>query len=121
MGQPVVHFELWSDDPAGVSAFYEAIFDWKVTEYAGTPYRMVDTGGGGINGGITKPQTGPWPANLTFYIEVDDIDAYLQKIEAAGGKVLLPKTEVPNMGWLALFADPDGRPIGLWHTQTAEG
>jgi predicted enzyme related to lactoylglutathione lyase len=41
-------------------------------------YRLVETGGaGGINGGILKPQRPePWPGNMTFYIDVDDLADY---------------------------------------------
>ena len=43
MGSPVVHFELWSKDPARVSAFYERVFDWKVNFIPQIDYRFVDT------------------------------------------------------------------------------
>jgi predicted enzyme related to lactoylglutathione lyase len=39
---------------------------------------------------------GPWPARLTFYIDVDDLDAYGKKIKQAGGKILIEKQEVPG-------------------------
>ena len=46
-------------------------------------YRLVETGGdGGINGGIMKPKEGPWPGNLAFYIDVDDLEAYCEKIKS---------------------------------------
>ena len=61
-----------------------------------------------------KPQKGPWPAKLTFYIDVDDLEPYAQKVVQAGGKILVEKMEVPGVGFLALFEDPEGRMIGLW-------
>lgn len=69
---------------------------------------------GGIGGGIMKPQEGEWPAKLTFYIDVDEIESYNEKIEAAGGTIIVPKMDVPGVGWMSLFEDPDGRVIGLW-------
>jgi uncharacterized protein len=75
----------------------------------------VETGGQkGINGGIMKPQAGPWPAKLAFYIDVDDIDAFSQKVRKAGGKILVEKKDVPNVGQFALFEDPEGRVLGMW-------
>jgi predicted enzyme related to lactoylglutathione lyase len=64
-------------------------------------YRMVDTGGaGGINGGIMKPQhEGPWPGNMTSYVDVDALAAYRKKIVAAGGKIMVDDQEVP--AWAA--------------------
>jgi predicted enzyme related to lactoylglutathione lyase len=120
MGQPVVHWELMSKDPAKVSAFYEKIFDWKIQHRPELNYRIVETGGkGGINGGILKPdREGPWPGNMTMYILVDDLAAYRKKIVAAGGEIHVEEQEVPGMGWLTLFTDPEGRMMGLWKART---
>jgi predicted enzyme related to lactoylglutathione lyase len=116
MGRPVVHWELMSKDPAKLSDFYAKIFDWKVEHIPEMNYRTVDTGGeGGINGGIFKPdREGPWPGNMTFYIGVDDLAAYRKRIVAAGGKIHVEEQEVPGMGALSLFSDPEGRLMGLW-------
>jgi predicted enzyme related to lactoylglutathione lyase len=115
MGKPVVHFEFWSPDPARVSTFYETVFDWAVRPMPEADYHLVETGGeGGINGGIMTPRKGPWPAKMTFYIDVDDLDAYRERIEAAGGTILVARQDVGGIGSFALFEDPDGRVIGLW-------
>jgi predicted enzyme related to lactoylglutathione lyase len=115
MGSPVVHWELWSKDPVKVSAFYEKAFGWKIQHIPEMNYRLVETGGsGGINGGIMTPQEGPWPGNMAFYIDVDDLAAYRKKIVAAGGKVIVEEMQVPGIGAFALFSDPDGRVMGLW-------
>ena len=122
MGQPVVHFEMMSKDPAKVSDFYAKLFGWKIRNMPEINYRIVETGGeGGINGGILKPdREGPWPAQLLFYILVDDLAPYRKKIEAAGGKIHVKEQEVPGMGWLLLFTDPEGRMMGLWKAKTTK-
>jgi predicted enzyme related to lactoylglutathione lyase len=116
MGNAVVHWELMSQDPAKVAQFYEKVFDWKIQHMPELDYRMVDTGGeGGINGGILKPQReGPWPGNMLFYINVDDLAAYRRKVVEAGGKIHVEQQEVPGMGAFSLFTDPEGRMMGLW-------
>lgn len=115
MGQPVVHWEFWSADPARISEFYEKVFDWQVRHIPELNYRLVETGGtGGINGGIMTPQAGPWPGKLALYIDVDDLDAYGKRITEAGGKMLVEKMDVPGVGQLSLFEDPDGRVLGMW-------
>jgi len=115
MGQPVVHWELWSQDPEKAAAFYTKVFDWTIQHIPEMDYRFVDTGGeGGINGGIMKPKEGPWPGNLAFYIDVDDLDAYAKKVTAAGGKMIVEKMVVPGVGEFSLFGDPDGRVVGMW-------
>ena len=124
MGSPVVHWELMSRDPAKVSEFYAKIFGWKIRQMGGpVDYRIVDTGGnGGINGGILKPdREGPWPGNQIFYVAVDDLAKYNRKIEQAGGKIHVEKQEVPGMGWLSLFTDPEGRMNGLWKPMKPAG
>ena len=118
MGSPVVHWELWSKDPAKCSAFYERVFDWKVQHVPQLDYRIVDTKATGdmkgINGGIFQPKEGEWPGNMSFYILVDDLAAYRKKITDAGGKILVEEQEVPGMGYFSLFSDPDGRVMGIW-------
>ncbi len=115
MGNPVVHWELWSEDPDKAAEFYGKVFDWEMRSIPEMSYHLAETGGeGGINGGIMKPQQGPWPAKLTFYIDVDDLAAYRQKITDAGGKIVVEEMAVPGVGSFTLFEDPDGRVIGLW-------
>jgi uncharacterized protein len=116
MGQPVVHFELMSKNPAKVSDFYAKLFGWKIRHMPEIDYRIVETGGeGGINGGILQPdRPGPWPAQLLFYVLVDDLAKYRKKVVAAGGDIHIEEQEVPGMGWLSLFTDPEGRMMGLW-------
>jgi uncharacterized protein len=119
MGNAVVHWELMSKDPAKVADFYQKVFDWKITYHPEMNYRIVETGAqapmAGINGGIVKPdREGPWPGNMLFYILVDDLAAFRRKIVAAGGKIHVEEQEVPGMGTLCLFTDPEGRMNGLW-------
>jgi predicted enzyme related to lactoylglutathione lyase len=122
MGLPVVHFEMMSKDPSGVSDFYAKIFGWKVTKHPEANYRVFETGNkAGIGGGILKPdRDGPWPGNQIFYVAVDDLAKYSRKIERAGGKIHVAEQEVPGMGWLSLFTDPEGRMNGLWKPMKAK-
>ncbi len=117
MGRPVVHWELMSKDPAKIAAFYEKIFGWNIKHDPKLDYRVVSTGEGGINGGILKPQRPePWPGNMTFYIDVDDLASYRKRVVEAGGKIHVEEQEVPGMGSFSLFTDPEGRMMGLWKT-----
>lgn len=110
MGKPVVHFEISGKDAKKLQEFYGSIFDWHIDANNPMNYGVVDTHGGGINGGIAAAQG---PNQVTFYIEVDDPQAYLNRIESAGGKTLVPVTEIPNMVTFAQFADPEGNVVGL--------
>jgi hypothetical protein len=115
MGQPVVHWEFWSEDPQRISSFYSKVFGWQVRHIPEMDYRLVETGGqGGINGGIMTPKKGPWPGKLALYIDVDDLDGFARKIREEGGRIVVDKTDVPGVGQFTLFQDPDGRVLGLW-------
>lgn len=114
MGAPVVHFELWSQHPDKLAAFYRQAFDWDMNFLEQMNYHLIEAGEGGIGGGIMKPQQGPWPGNMALYISVDDIEKYKARVLEAGGKVVVERQEVPDVGTFALFADPDGRVLGIW-------
>ena len=47
-----------------------------------------------------------------FYVEVEDVQAYLDKAASLGGKTLVPPVKIPT-GTFAWFSDPDGNTIGL--------
>ena len=113
MANPVVHFEVTGQDGKKLQDFYSGVFGWKVD--AGNPmnYGVVsneDTGGG-IGGGISAGDGGT--KQVTVYVAVDDPAAYLKKVEEAGGKTVMPVTEIPGMVILAQFADPEGNVIGI--------
>ena len=109
MANPVVHFELIGKDAAALQKFYGDLFGWRVDANNPMNYGVIDTGGGGINGGIA----GGEQASNAFYIEVDDPQAYLDRIEAAGGKTIVPVTVIPGMVTFAQFSDPEGNVVGL--------
>ena len=115
MGKPVVHWEFWTEEPGKIAEFYRKVFDWIPRSIPGLDYTLVETGGaGGIDGGIMTPKKGKWPAKLALYVDVEDLATYRDRIAEAGGKVLVADQEVPGVGRLALFEDPDGRVLGLW-------
>ena len=110
MGNPVVRFEINSQNPAALHEFYGRLFDWNIHVLPDTDYGSVDTEDGGIGGGI-GPADGP--NQVTFYIEVDDLQGTLTRVELAGGKTVVPVIEVPGVVTFAQFADPDGNVVGL--------
>jgi predicted enzyme related to lactoylglutathione lyase len=115
MGRPVVHWELWSKEPARLGDFYAQVFDWQVQEIPELRYHTVATGvDGKVDGGMFRPQDGPWPGNMTLYVQVDELAPSLERVVTAGGSIVVERQEVPGMGVFALFADPDGRVMGLW-------
>ena len=113
MGAAVVHFEINSKDAKRAQEFYTNLFDWRVNANNPMNYGVVDTGlKMGINGGISAVQPDK-SAFVTFYVQVENPQAYLDKAVALGARVVMPVTEIPNLVTVALFADPDGNVVGL--------
>jgi uncharacterized protein len=110
MAHPVVHFELSGPDEQQLAEFYGDLFGWQARPVPAVGYTLIDTGGG-INGAIATAAADPGRA--TFYIETDDLQAALDKVNLVGGKTVRPVTELPGMATYALFEDLDGLVVGL--------
>jgi predicted enzyme related to lactoylglutathione lyase len=113
-GTPI-WYELMCRDPLDARRFYEAVVGWKI-DAAPAPgstmdYRMISAGDGMVGGVFTLTdemcQQGASPCWL-MYLGVDDVDACVAPITAAGGQVLLPAFEIPNVGRIAMLSDPQG-------------
>ena len=117
MGQPVAYFEITSTAPEKIREFYTALFGWTVTDDPSMEgYTMVDTGAGddAIPGGIS-PSQGPGDTGVKIYVRVDDLEGDLARAGDLGAATLLPPMELPGgYGRIAVVADPDGNPVGLW-------
>ena len=116
MGQPGVHFEIGGEDRVGLQQFYAGIFGWDVQDMPQMNYGMVKTGGeGGIGGGISgTPADSPVRNGVTVYIQVDNLQAYLDRVDQQGGKTFVPPTSSPGGGSFAWFSDPQGNCVGLF-------
>jgi predicted enzyme related to lactoylglutathione lyase len=108
---PVVFFEVIGKDAKQLQAFYADLFGWKIDTNNPLDYGMVDPSGSGIAGGIGAGGDMPHPG-VTFYVQVEDTDAYLKKAESLGGKVIVPTTTMPGVTF-ALIADPEGNVVGV--------
>ena len=113
----IVHFEIYAGDVHRPHRFYRDLFGWEITKWDGPPqldYRLVTAGreSPGIDGGITRrPPSGPPGVN---YVDVESIDEYLDKVQAAGGSVVQPKIPIPGIGHIAICNDTDVNPIGFY-------
>jgi hypothetical protein len=115
--QRVIHFEICTDDPEAVQPFYEDVFGWTFQKFEGGPleYWVVRTGNDkdpGINGGLTRPREGQHPGTINT-VAVPSLDRSIKKIEERGGKICVPKMQIPNVGWLAYAEDPAGNVFGV--------
>src|SRR5687767_12985152 len=105
MGQPVVHWEIGAKDAKRIREFYAALFDWEIDACNPLEYGTVRTGGaGGIDGGIMNSKGEE--TYLTIYVQVADLQTYLDRAESLGGRAVLSPTPIPGVGAIAAFRDP---------------
>ena len=122
-----IWYELMTPDAEGSKTFYDAVVGWNigegVAEYNG--YRMIGTADDGFTGGVLPitdemQQHGARPTWLG-YLNVRDVDAKVAEIESAGGKTLMGATDIPNVGRIAMVADPQGAPFYVMKPIPPEG
>ena len=112
MGNPVTHFEILGTDAPGLQSFYSEAFGWQMQDVMGGSYYMAHPADdNGIDGGVGASPGGT--GHVTFYVEVPDPAAALEKISELGGRTVQPPTEVPGGPVIAMFADPEGHVVGL--------
>ncbi len=108
----VVHIELVSKEPEKTKKFFHDIFGWKYQELPEMGYTMIESLSS-PGGGLRAPAGQEMPGTVS-YILVANIDDALRKSERAGAKILLPKQEVPGMGWTGMVLVPGGVVQGLY-------
>jgi uncharacterized protein len=111
MPNPLIHWELMVSDVEKAKSFYTKVFDWTFTA-AGPEYTMIQSGTQ-PNGGMMQRPPGVEMSSLNSYFQVDDLDRTLREAVDAGATVIVPRMEVPDVGWFAMFLDPEKIAIGV--------
>ena len=116
---PRVFNQIGCVDTEAQQNFYRDLFDWEIAPASEEwNYGLVQHAEGGIGGGISA--SGEEPAKspmVTFYVQVDDLQAYLDKASGLGATVVMPPMELEANGAafsIAAFIDPEGNYIGLY-------
>ena len=112
MPAKIVHWEIMGPDGDAMKAFYGDLFDWEFQSTDNFPDYHMTGEGVGVGGAVGKGSD-EMPNYVAIYLEVDDIDTHLARIEAAGGKTVMPRTVIPDTVTFAMFADPAGNMVGL--------
>jgi uncharacterized protein len=113
-------FEISVSDIARAKKFYETIFDIKMDESEMMGMKMAffpaepmngKVSGGLVQGDMHKPSAD----GAKLYLNGNpDLNMALGKVEGAGGKVVMPKTQIsPEIGHMAFFIDTEGNAIAL--------
>ena len=122
---PVVHFEMPTQDKHRMADFYAKAFGWKTQmlgpdmgEYVLVTTTDTDRNGrpqkpGAINGGFYQKSTDKPAQYPTVVVAVDDIRDAMKKVAAAGGKVLGEPMEIPGYGLYVSFYDSEGNRVSM--------
>lgn len=111
------HIELETTDIGRTRSFYEGIFSWTFQIFPGMETYALFTTPSGLGGGFDfGPNAEPLSeVGPILHIEVEDIDATLEKIVAGGGTTIVPRTKISDeFGCFALFLDNVGNRLGVW-------
>ena len=116
----IIWFEIPTDDLDRAKTFYSKLFGWKIAPFPGMPgpdaqnYLHIDTGGedASPDGGMMKRMHPQQP--ITNYVRVPSVPEYMAKVEKLGGKILVPKTAVMEMGYFAVCQDTESNVFALW-------
>lgn len=117
MPNNVAFFAVHADDLERARKFYERIFGWKFNPWGPPGFFLVKTGGDGepgIDGAMHKRHEvvpGEMMRGFECTIEVADIDATAKAVVAHGGTIIHPKFEIPGVGWILKFRDPEGNVV----------
>jgi predicted enzyme related to lactoylglutathione lyase len=112
-----VHMELSTSDVNAAKEFYQAIFGWQYNdmEMPTGGYTFVMAGDQPIGGMQANPMP-EVPSNWLGYVGVESVARTIEAVESHGGKVIVPETDVGNMGKLAVFTDPQGAAFAVWES-----
>src|SRR5437867_1252459 len=112
----IVWFEIPADSVERARKFYGALFGWKIKKFPGMmDYWHIDTGGGDDtpDGGLLTRKH-PDHQGITSYVSVPSVDKSAAKVQKLGGKICMPKTAVPQMGYFVICQDTENNMFALW-------
>jgi len=111
----IIWFEIPADNPNRAKEFYSKLFGWKINLFPGMKdYWHIDTGGSDDtpDGGLMARKHPAQP--ITNYVNVRSVTQFMGKAEKLGGKICVPKTAVPQMGYFAICQDTENNTFAIW-------
>lgn len=115
----VVHVEIPAANVEAAGKFYQDLLGWKLQHDPALNYTQWEAGDG-TGGGFPAVSDESPAGHVLVYIHSDDIETDLKNVEKLGGRVIHPKTEIPQTGWFGLFQDPTGNVLGLYTSMNPE-
>ncbi len=116
MSDTSVHwFEIPALDLDRAAKFYGAVLKTELSDMDGPagPMKSFQDGDMPVGALVKGPQSKPSQEGSVVYLGTDDIEAALQRVEASGGTVLVPKTSIGPFGHIGQFTDSEGNRVAL--------
>lgn len=130
---PVVHFEIPTENKKRIISFYSKVFGWKsvnmgsamkgyvnVTTTKSDPKTAIPLTPGKINGGIYLKTKDPYSYHLSIVISVNDLEKSIEKVKAAGGRIHGEITNIPKVGKFVSFIDTEGNHLSMLQPVSAK-
>jgi uncharacterized protein len=99
--------------------FYESVFGWTFEDWGPPGFYIIH--GAGLNAALQgrhEPLAGTHPRSFEITVAVDDLDATIARIKAAGGRVVMDKSHIETVGTLIHFTDTEGNRVGAMKYDT---
>ena len=122
MSEPMPHGsfvwnELMTGDVAKAKKFYTKLLGWETTDmpmgdFTYTVFKTGDMDAGGMM--AITPEMGDVPPHWMSYIKVENVDTTAAKIDELGGKIVVPPTDIPNIGKFCTLIDPTGAAVSIF-------
>jgi uncharacterized protein len=104
--------ELVSQDVTASKKFYSGLFGWKPEAFQGD-YTLFKQGETMVGGLMKCPKPG-LPTHWLPYVAVEDVDASARKAKSLGAQIVMEPFDIPSVGRIAVFVDPQGAAMGLF-------
>lgn len=114
MKNKITHFAIHIDNIERAKSFYDGVFDWGFNSYGQDDFLQIKSDkseNGELIGAMQSRKYSPVPdkiIGLECSIGVENIDDIIEKVKSHGGQILMPKTAIPHVGWIAKFLDTEG-------------
>ena len=108
------HFAIYIDDIDRAKEFYSNLFGWDYSSYVQDDFLQIKDSSDDdskLIGALQSRKYSPIKEKIIGFecsIAVENIDDLVSKIEANNGNIVMPKTEIPYVGWLVKFLDTEG-------------
>lgn len=119
--------DLATTDPGAAKTFYSSLFGWDIEDMpipGGGVYSMAKLRGryvGALSEQMEEERAQGAPPHWNVYVNVDDVDTYAKRAEAAGATTFAPPFDVLDSGRMAVLGDPTGAIFCMWQPQQHGG